>query len=83
MRRVERWCLERGEAGGAGAVPLGLWGSGCWSVFVDEPVTSGGASDLLVEFDHGRVTSISGCADHCNPFRAFMPKEDQHRLIQG
>jgi len=39
-----------------------LGGSGCDAVFVDEPVTGGGSSDLLVEFDHGRVALIVGCS---------------------
>ena len=37
-------------------------GSGCWSIFVDEPVTGGGASDRVVEFDHGRVALVGGCS---------------------
>ena len=37
-------------------------GSGCWSVFVDEPVTGGGASDRVVKFDHGRVGVVGGCS---------------------
>ncbi len=57
-----RWCLERGEAGGALAVRPGLQGSGCDAIFVDEPVTGGGSSDLLVEFDHGRVALVVGCS---------------------
>ena len=40
----------------------GLWGSGCWSVLVDEPSAGCSAPDLLVEFDHGRVALVVGCS---------------------
>ncbi len=57
---------RRGGAAGAakpaasGAVRSGLRGSGCDAIFVDEPVTSGGSSDRVVEFDHGRVVFVGG-----------------------
>ena len=57
-----RGCFERAEAGGARAVGSGLRVSGCDAIFVDEPVTGGGSSDRVVEFDHGRVALIGGCA---------------------
>jgi hypothetical protein len=57
-----RGCFERGETGGARAVGSGLRVSGCDAIFVDEPVTGSGASDLLVEFDHRRVALIGGCS---------------------
>ncbi len=62
MSGRKAWCRGRGEAGGVRVVRSGLRGSGCWSVFVDQPVTGGGSSDLLVEFDHGRVALIVGCS---------------------
>jgi len=37
-------------------------GSSCDAIFVDEPVTGGGSSDLLVKFDHGRVALVGGCS---------------------
>ncbi len=58
----ERWFLERGEEGGARAVGSGLRVSGCDAIFVDEPVTGGGSSDLLVKFDHGCVALVGGCS---------------------
>ena len=45
-----------------GRFDLVLGGSGCDAIFVDEPVTGSGSSDLLVEFEHGRVTFVGGCA---------------------
>ncbi len=58
----------RGGAAGAaklaapGRFDLVSGGSGCWSVLVDEPVTGGGPSDRVVEFDHGRVVFIGWCS---------------------
>ncbi len=58
----ERWFLERGEEVGARAVGSGLRVSGCDAIFVDEPVAGSGASDRMVEFDHGRVGVVYGCS---------------------
>ena len=57
----ELYCWGRAEAIAGGRGLVGLGGSGCWSVLVDEPC-AGGASDLVVELDHDRVAFIGGCS---------------------
>ena len=61
-RRVGEVVPWRGEAGSVRAVRCGLRVSGCDAIFVDEPVTGSGASDLRVEFDHRRVALVGGCS---------------------
>jgi hypothetical protein len=57
-----RWFRGAAKLAAFGRSGVGLRVSGRDAIFVDEPVTGSGASDLLVEFDHGRVAFIGGCS---------------------
>ncbi len=59
---VQRSFPGRGEGVVAGRVGLTGWGSGCWSVLIDEFSAGGGAMDRCGGPDRGHESLVVGCS---------------------